>query len=690
MERGLATLRFAQSAIAPLFDLALRLWLAQLVWLPAMAGQMMPARFGASMSAFPMLRMTTHPTATVIELLCPPLLAIGLGTRFVALPMVLLILDVLQAHHAQPLAQIFVALLFGWYIVVGAGPLSLDRVLAQGIYATALPFAGLAGRMLNGLTTRGQPVMLLAVRLVLAASLVTVGGSAYAVLLAIGLLTRVSALPLLGVAAMTTMVDPSATQLARTLLVALLVVFGPGIISVDGLLRYRIVRHVMRQWSADLRGAARRRRVVIIGGGFGGIATARALRHCDCAVTIIDQHNYHLFQPLLYQVATGSLSPADIALPIRGLFRDQANVRVVFGRVEAVDAAAKSVLTVGGDTIGYDMLVIATGARHAYFGHDSWEPHAPGLKTIDDATGLRRRILLAFERAENARDEVARADLLTFAIIGGGPTGVELAGAIAELARHGLAHEFRAIDPASARVILFQSGERILPSLPESLSNAAARSLQAAGVEVRTGAMVEAVNDEGITVGGSRIGCRTTFWAAGVAASPAAAWLGAGADRAGRVVVGPDLSIPGMPEIFAIGDTALANAWEGKPVPGLAPAAKQGGKYVAAVIRARIEGKDPPPAFRYRHSGSLATIGRRAAVADFGWIRLSGSLAWWMWGGIHILFLSGARNRLSVIMEWFWAYLTFGRGTRLITGDRDIQQPASLAQDNLLSLSERH
>lgn len=678
-ERFIAVLRFTQSIVAPFFDLTIRLWLAQLVWLPmaarSLADAPMGAATGASMRAFPILRMTAHPTVAIIEIVGPPLLALGLGTRIVALPMALVIIQALQAHAAPPLAQLDLALLFGWYMIVGAGPLSLDRAVARGIFDSALPFANLAGWMLGGLKSAGTPIMLMAVRLTLAASLLTpfgtAGTMAWALILVLGLLTRVAALPLLGVAAMTMMVDPSAVLLARTLLVVMIVVYGPGSISVDGLIVDRLLPQLKRRWSGAVPSVTAQHRVVIIGGGFGGIATAKSLRHCDCAVTLIDQHNYHLFQPLLYQVATGGLSPADIAVPIRGLFRDQANARILFGRVEAVDPMAKMVRTADGNSIGYDTLVIATGAKHAYFGHDAWEPYAPGLKTIDDATDVRRRILLAFERAENAQDAVERAALLTFAIIGGGPTGVELAGAIAELARHGLAHEFRAIDPAQARVILFQAGDRVLPTLPESLSAAAAEALKAAGVEVRTDAMVGAVDGDGLLVGDQRIACRTTFWAAGVAASPAAAWLGAASDRAGRLVVGPDLSVPDRPEIFAIGDTALAHGWAGKPVPGLAPAAKQGGHYVAAVIRARLEDKAPPPAFRYRHAGSLATIGRRAAVADFGWIKLSGPLAWWLWGGIHVLFLAGARNRLSVMIEWFWAYLTFGRGTRLITGDRD-------------------
>ncbi|HQT86730.1 MULTISPECIES: NAD(P)/FAD-dependent oxidoreductase [Acidiphilium] len=685
--RLLAMLRVAQAAVAPFFDVIVRLWLAQLVWLPGMAGLAMWAHgiamptLGLMLTSSPssMWWIGAHPMVAIIGAVCPPLLAVGFATRLAALPMLWLTVTSLLAHQAPIDDFIPIALLFAWYVILGAGPFSLDNLLARGIYNSALPFARPAGDALGEISQYGRPIVLLAIRLFIAASLIGGGtlitGSKlsdavilFALLVGLGLLTRLMALPLAGVAAMTMMAAPTFGHTGWILIVTLVVILGPGILSIDGQLGRRINAQVMRQWAADRWAIAGRARVVIIGGGFGGIAAAKSLRHCDCNVTIIDQHNYHLFQPLLYQVATGSLSPADIALPIRGLFREQANVRVKFARVEALDVAAKTVSTDTEVSVGYDTLVIATGARHAYFGKDAWEPHAPGLKTIDDATGLRRRILLAFERAENEQDPVARVDLLTFAVIGGGPTGVELAGAIAELAHHGLAREFRVIEPAQARVILFQSGPRILPTFPESLSQAANISLRELHVEVRLDAKVEAVDEMGLVVAGTRIGCRTVFWAAGVAASPAASWLSVEGDRAGRVEVGADLSVPGQPDIFVIGDTALANAWDGKPMPGLAPAAKQSGKYVAGVIRARIEGRAAPAPFRYRHAGSLATIGRRSAVADFGWIKLSGAPAWWLWGGIHILFLAGGRNRLSVMVEWFWAYLTNGRGTRLITG----------------------
>ncbi|MEI2781083.1 MAG: NAD(P)/FAD-dependent oxidoreductase [Candidatus Competibacter sp.] len=315
--------------------------------------------------------------------------------------------------------------------------------------------------------------------------------------------------------------------------------------------------------------------------------------------------------------------------------------------------------------------MLATGARHSYFGRDDWEPHAPGLKRIDDATAIRRRLLLAFEQAENCADPEERRRLLTFVIVGGGPTGVELAGAIAELARHGLAGEFRNIDPAQARVLLVQSAPRLLPAFPESLSEVSAQSLRMLGVEVLTQSRVEKIDADGVWVSGQRIGSRTVFWAAGVMASPAAHWLKGDADAAGRLKVGPDLTVPGLPDVFAVGDTALSEAWDGKPVPGLAPAAKQQGAYVARIIKARLEGRTGLPPFRYRHLGNLATIGRQAAVVDFGGFRLSGALAWWLWGVAHVFFLVDTRKRLSVAIEWFWAYLTYKRGTRLITGGKE-------------------
>jgi len=409
-------------------------------------------------------------------------------------------------------------------------------------------------------------------------------------------------------------------------------------------------------------------RVVIVGAGFGGLWAAKGLANARTEVTVIDRENYHLFQPLLYQVATAGLSPADVAAPIRSIVRGSRNITVMLGEVAGVDVAAHTVAMSCGRRVPYDYLVLATGARHAYFGHDEWEAFAPGLKRIEDATEIRRRILLAFERAENETDAQERRRLMSLAIVGGGPTGVELAGAIAELARRALAKDFRNIDPRAARIVLVEAGPRLLPSFPPDLSEDARRRLERLGVEVRLGRPVTAVDAAGVAVGAERIETRTAIWAAGVAASPAGQWIGAVCDRVGRIAVEADLSVPGHPEIFAIGDTALLSDKSGKPLPGVAPVAKQQGRYVGRLIKARLRGGTPVKPFRYRDYGNLATIGRKAAVIDFGWIHLRGLVAWLIWSVAHIYFLIGFRNRMIVALDWLWAYFTFQRGARLITG----------------------
>jgi NADH dehydrogenase len=407
--------------------------------------------------------------------------------------------------------------------------------------------------------------------------------------------------------------------------------------------------------------------IVIVGAGFGGLSAAVALAGAKADVTVIDRRNYHLFQPLLYQVATAGLSPAQVASPIRAILRRAANVRVVLGKVNSVDKQRRVVM-LDDREVGYDYLVLATGARHSYFGHDDWESVAPGLKKIDDATGIRRRILTAFEHAEASDNVQARKALLTFVVIGGGPTGVEMAGAIAELARVALRHDFRTIDPREARVVLLEAGPRVLAAFPSKLSQAAHDALSRLGVEVRLGTPVTECDAEGVTVGSQRLEAATIVWAAGVAASAAGQWLDAENDRLGRVMVGPDLALPGHPEIFVIGDTAHAVGADGQALPGLAPVAKQQGAYVARLLRRRLAGGAAPPPFRYRNWGTMATIGRRAAVADFGWVKFDGTLAWLLWGAVHISFLIGFRNRLVVILDWLWSYVTFQSGARLITG----------------------
>lgn len=408
-----------------------------------------------------------------------------------------------------------------------------------------------------------------------------------------------------------------------------------------------------------------RHRVVIVGGGFGGLRAAKRLAGVDADVTLVDRRNHHLFQPLLYQVATAGLNPADIADPIRRILRDQTNVEVLLAEAVRVRADDR-VLELDAGELRYDTLVLATGARHSYFGHDEWEADAPGLKSVEDALEIRRRILSAFERAERATDPAERRRLLTFVVVGGGPTGVELAGAIAEIAFRSLSRDFRRIDPTNADVILLEGLDRILSTYPPSLSASARAQLSALRVDVRTGTLVTGVDGGGVDTSGGRIDAATVLWAAGVAASPLAATIGCQLDRSGRVLVEPDMSVPDHPEILVIGDLAAAGT-DGEAVPGVAPAALQGGNHAAAVIRADLEGR-PRPAFRYHDKGSLATIGRSAAVADFGRVRFGGFAAWVLWWAIHIAFLIDFRSRLAVMWGWAWQYVTFQHGARLITG----------------------
>jgi NADH dehydrogenase/putative oxidoreductase len=690
------TFRVLQRSAAPGIDLLIRLWIAQIYFV---SGVVKIADWDRALylsaNEYPVSWLDPASAAyagIAIELIGPLLLACGLATRFAALAMAALAL-VIQFEYAAFDAQLFWAALLGWFVVFGAGPLSLDRLLARGLADSALPFAAATVQALERLRRFGGPVYQLLLRLWLAAAIVLAAAPAesgastrlllplasgghyahavpilLALLLATGLASRVAAIGLTVAAlAMPMAAGGAGDQVWWIMAFALFALHGAGPLSPDALID-RVLRRRFPQLEGkpafSLDGLPR---VVIVGAGFGGLACADALAKARVAVTLIDRHNYHLFQPLLYQVATASLSPGDIATPVRGLFRERFNVRVLLDEVSGVDTRRQEVL-LSGRRIPYDYLVLATGAAHSYFGRDEWAPHAPGLKRVEDATEVRRRLLAAFERAEATDDEAERASLLTFLIVGGGPTGVELAGAIAELARFGMEKDFRGFDPATARIVLVQAGPRLLPTFPEALSAATQRSLEKLGVEVLTDSRVEAIDERGVVVSGARIAARTVLWAAGVVASPAARWLGADADNAGRVKVGPDLSVAGLPNVFVVGDTALAHAWKGAPVPGLAPAAKQGGAYVAQMIRARVEGRRPPAPFAYRHLGSLATIGRKAAVADFGWIKLRGALAWWFWGLVHVAFLVDLRSRVSVTFDWFWSYLTLRSGTRLITG----------------------
>jgi NADH dehydrogenase len=429
-------------------------------------------------------------------------------------------------------------------------------------------------------------------------------------------------------------------------------------------------------------------RVVIVGGGFGGLYAAQALRKAPVQVTLVDRRNFHLFQPLLYQVATGGLSPGDIASPLRAVLGRQPNATVLLGEMVDLDPARRRVVLSDGE-VPYDTLVLATGATHHYFGHDDWAALAPGLKTIEDATEIRRRVFLAFEAAEREPDAERRRAWLTFAIVGAGPTGVELAGALAEIANETLRHDFRHIDPREASILLLEATDRVLPPYHPDLSVDAAAALERLGVSPLTGATVTALDDHGLTLMRAgreeRIAAHTVMWAAGVQASPLGAVLrdraGARLDRAGRVVVEPDLTVPGHPEVFVIGDLAHCAGEAGRPLPGVAPVAMQQGRWVADLVQARCEGQDHPGAFRYHDRGSLAVIGRGSAVADLGWLRFSGYPAWLAWLFIHVLYLVEFENRLLVLMQWGWNYLTWNRGARLITGANPLPLARGAADD---------
>jgi NADH dehydrogenase FAD-containing subunit len=646
--------------------LATRIWLSQTVFVHGLMMMMMSAGgFTRAPSGW----------ATLMQGIDPLLLAMGLATRPVAL---ILLLGIGVEGAGSDLTWPRVVLLI-WLAARGAGPLSLDFLMRRGLAQVPVAAFRTVSRLYANLDRLSDFLLPLGTRLCLALAVAAGSGIAmwpnpisgelvtapwWVILLAwaliVGLATRPTALILCGVAPlMGLMMGDRPGAMFLLLLVA---AGGPGKLSIDWLLARRV------DSGLHSRGQARDEtpHVVVVGGGFGGVAAVRALRSVGCQITLIDRRNYYLFQPLLYQVATAALSPADIAIPIRSVVRGQENVAVRLGEVVGVDTMAREVLLEGG-RIAFDYLIVATGARHSYFGRDDWAIDAPGLKSIEDATAMRSRMLRAFEQAECETDPLERLAWLTFVVVGGGPTGVELAGAVAELARTGLDQEYRAIDPAMARVILVQSGPRVLPAFSPHLSRHAEQALRDLGVEVRTDAKVTAIDRDGVEIDEERIPARTTFWAAGVAASPAAGWLNQTGDRAGRIIVGEDLSVPGSRGIFAIGDTAASNGWDGAMVPGLAPAAKQQGDYVARVIRAAIAGQSAPPPFRYRHYGNLATIGRLAAVAEFNGLRLWGAPAWWFWGIAHLMFLIGGRNRAVVVLNWLWAYLTYRRSTRLIT-----------------------
>ncbi len=705
-----AIIRFIETVLAPGAGLIQRVTLAHVFFISGLVklGNWDNALYLAE-HEYPVSWLSPAMSATIgvsIELLCPILLALGLMTRLVALP--LLILTAVAQTVYQPVnAQVFWIIILGFWIVRGAGADSMDHLL-RGIKNSSLPFAKPLGQLYHFLTDHISPFYMLFIRLWIAAILYVawhasdmmemathwsflayhpqlsvlymkenemlswgLGGMA-ALCIALGFGARLAALAAFaGLSVITHEVSVTPVQQSEivywVMLLSVLFFNGPGKYSFDHVLRRGIGKLFPQMDGGTKTDLSDLPHVVIVGAGFGGVAVAKMLRTTPCRITLIDKHNYHLFQPLLYQVATAGLSPSNIATPIRSLFRDQNNIRVMLREVTGVDKDQRHVLVHEGEPIAYDYLVLATGARHSYFGKDEWSEFAPGMKRVEDAIAVRAKLLKAFEAAENCDDPMMQQQLLTFVIVGGGPTGVELAGALAELAHKGMEDEFRRIDPSKANIYLVEAGPRVLAVMPEDISAYTKTALEKLGVTVMTGGRVEAIDAEGVLVNGQRIYSTNVIWAAGVQSSPAAQWLGAQADRAGRVKVGKDLTVPETENIYAIGDTVLAEVWNGKPMPGLAPAAKQSGMFVAKHIRAHIEGAVPEKEFHYKHYGSLATIGRQAAVADFGRFRMKGTLAWWFWGVIHVMFLANLQSRITVMLEWFWAYVTFKRSTRLIT-----------------------
>ncbi len=641
--------------------------------------------------------VTAATTGLAIELIGPVLLILGFFTRPAALAMAALTI-ISQAVYVPTTTNLIVGAMLVWYVFHGPGALSLDRVLASGLKSSALPLARPTIIAWDWLRAHIAPIIMALIRIWMGVTLLVYAGvmeppiavqtwlpttifvgfpawlaiisSVFfftgfgAVIVSYGLFFLIALFMLAGA-------HPNVT-LFPFLFLSLYEARGAGVFSVDRAILSWMEKNILfdREY-ADI--PDRWPHIAVVGAGFGGLAAVEKLKRLPVRITLIDKRNYHLFQPLLYQIATATLNPSDIATPIRSLFKGDGNVRVLKGEVSGIDAQAKTVSYGDDQTLSYDKLVLATGATHSYFGRDEWGPYAPGLKTIEDGVAVRASILNAFEEAEASGDPERIERLLTFVIVGAGPTGVELAGAIAELAKVSVEREFRTIDPASARVILVQSGPRILPAFPEELSAKAAQSLEKLGVEIRTGGRVTDIAQTHVQIGDdTRIDTETVLWAAGVAASPAAKWLGAAADRAGRVEVNGLMRVIGadgepIPSIFAIGDTAGSNAWDGKPVPGLAPAAKQAGAYVSKVVEAELLNKECPGPFAYKHQGSLATIGRKSAVADFGAVKMSGAGAWWLWGLVHVGFLTGARNRVTVAINWAWNFFAQHSGVRLIT-----------------------
>lgn len=692
-------LNFLAGIAWPIIDILFRVWLANKLLI---AGLLMAHHWDVSL----LLSANEYPVPWLnskLETFLGIAAEIGAGfsllfgffTRLGALAVILLAIAT-QIYYVTLDTNLFWVALMAGYLLRGPGVISLDHLFAHGFERSPLPFATVIGQFFNKTRLLFSSIYLVALRFWIGVTLLIVSYKAmmpaknmdifaaffpvhsaqlifsysaffFGVLFILGFVTRlISVLSFILVCfayhALLGVVDPIYWMMTF----AIFFVFGPGAFSLD-----RVIFAFLKRYYPQLSGRPafsldNLPRVVIVGAGFGGIACAKALRHVPVRVSLIDKNNYHLFQPLLYQVATGNLSPSDIAIPIRSIFSDQFNTQVLLGEVTAIDKG-KQTLTVSDEQIPYDYLVIATGAEHSYFGKDNWANFAPGLKQIDDATSVLSKIVTTFERAELTQDEEKRKRLLNFVIVGGGPTGVELAGAIAELACFGLQKDYRQFNPALTNIILVQAGPRILPTFSETTSKKALQSLEKIGVKVLLNSKVEEIDDEGVLINGKKTYSKTVLWAAGVSASPAAKWLQVAADPAGRVKVTDDLSVPNYPNIFVIGDTAFSTTWNGKPVPGLAPAAKQQGKYIARVIAQKVYQKSKPSDFKYKHLGALATIGRKSAVAEFNYIKMDGAPAWWFWGFIHVTFLIGARNRSRVIFNWLWSYFTFRANNLLIT-----------------------
>ena len=627
-------------------------------------------------------------TGAIIEVLGGALFILGLASRMAATAMLLLVMVSHIYYISIDLNLIWMWFLL-WVIVSGPGGFSFDAFFARATRRSHSYLIRGFMALFQFLSTRVHGVLQLVFRLLLAAAAYNVvpgnnplleqfiptlpiAGLSESVMMPIalclfaGMATRWLSLVIAIIMYWSMVDDISVLSWLWSASFVLLATLGAGTVSVDYLLGRLAKTFFELGFPETEQEQQALPHIVIIGAGFGGIACARRFKQANVRVTLIDKRNHHLFQPLLYQVATTVLAPSDIAVPIREIFRLQKNVTVLMDEITGIDRDSKQVL-LGDKKISFDYLVLSTGAKHNYFGHDEWVDFAPGLKRVEDATEIRRRVLMAFERADGAQSEEERAALMTFIVIGAGPTGVEMAGAIAELAHFGMEHDFRNINPVDARVILVDSGDRVLATFNSELSVKAEEALIDLGVEVFHKTRATDINELGVQLGDDFVESKSVVWAAGVVASPAAKWLGEKGDRAGRLIVDEYLNVPDDTSIFAIGDTALAMAWEGNPVPGLAPAAKQMGEYSAKRILADLNLISAPGPFAYKHLGSLATIGRKSAIADFGFIRLTGSLAWWLWGAVHVMFLVGFRSRFSVMLDWAWGYFTYRTSTRLIT-----------------------